>query len=77
MIAKHPFQITLSLNKNVVNFSLPPPLFHCHLQGRETFFGKANKIDIFERIFFLTSPPIYIKIETGCKYFTLCEQFHA
>ena len=44
MIAKHPFQITLSLNKNVVNFSLPPPLFHCHLQGRETFFDKANKI---------------------------------
>ena len=37
-------------------------------------FSQAN---IFGAFFFLTNTPILIKIETGCKYFTLCKSFDA
>ena len=43
---------------------LPPPV-HCLIQGRETFFDKANKIDIFERLFFLVALRFRSKLKQG------------
>ena len=51
------------------------PFLSCHLQGGKRFLTSL-KDRHFWRHFFLTSTPIYIKIETGCKYFTPCEPFH-
>ena len=47
-----------------------------HLQGG-TLFSKRLKNSHLWGIVFLTSTPILIKIDTGCKYFTLCESFDA
>ena len=60
-------------------FARPPRLtapVHCHLQGGKRFLTSL-KDRHFLTHFFLTSTPIYIKIETGCKYFTPCEPFYA
>ena len=62
MIAKyHP-----SSPERIYQFFLRYPLtapVHCHLQG-----GKPFLLRLKHRHFFLTSTPISIKIETGCKY---------
>ena len=67
-----------SSQKKIISFSRGPhwhPLFIVIYKGG-TFFEKGKNIDIFKHIF-LTSTPISIEIETGCKYFTLFEPFDA
>ena len=58
-------------------FSRPPLPVPCHRHlrggvGGNTFFQKVKNSHL-RGIFFLTSTPILIKINTGCKYFTLSE----
>ena len=67
-----------SSQKKLSVFLEGPPDTPCSLSFTRggTFFEKCKNIDIFKHIF-LTSTPISIEIETGCKYFTLFEPFDA
>ena len=60
----------------------PPTIEPAACHGRPQRIGERRN-GCFRRLtssghfFFLTNTPILIKIETGCKYFTLCKSFDA